>query len=229
MSTMIFEWKEDKDGIEGWVAAGYENFNAVAINQFGHDCIEHFPRGQRHGAIADELLALGARLFIRVGSGWWMTQRDFPKPEFTWASELETLLRDMEDDSNACLPEWAKPAPPAGEHGAIDLESIIQAALVKTVPMANEYLFNGDPDNDDKPFTLESRLIVRMGDWLRRGVHACRARYKDKHPDDIMWLQLQLDEAMQRYQTGESGQRLIVRIHERDMEYHITHKGPAYW
>jgi hypothetical protein len=230
MSEMIFDWKEHDDAGTGWLARGYPNFGPTDWNQFGHDCMEHFPRGRTHGQIADELLALGARLYIRVAGGWWFTQRGFPTPAESWAGELEGLLRDMEDDSRLHLPDFTqRPAPPAPEYRDVDMEKIIQAALVQAVARANEYLFNGDPDNDDEPFTLESQLIVRMGDWLRRGVHACIKRYKGRDADDIMWLQIQLDEEVRDFQKpGSEEHRLVVRIHEKDMEYTVERYRPPY-
>lgn len=228
MSEMIFDWKEDDDFGIGWIARGYPNFGPTDWGQFGHDCIEHFPRGQKHGPIADELLALGARLYIRVAGGWWFQQRGFPTPAASWAGELEQLLRALEDDKRAYLPEFS-PAPPAPEYRDVDMEKIIQDALAQVVIRANEYLFNGDPDNDDAPYTLESRIIVSMGNWLRRGVHACIKRYKGRNPDDIMWLQIQLDEEVRDFQKpGSEGHRLTVRIHEKDMEYTVERYRPRY-
>jgi hypothetical protein len=217
---MTFRWGQDDRGNNGWIPKGYPHFDAVAPGQFAHDCLEHFPRGLKHGQIADELLALGARLYIRVKSEWWWTQSFRINPPDQWAAELELLMREMRDGGAAAPAVITEPLLDD------DMDDEIEAAVSKAVRVANrELAYQGSYDDHGHPdYEVESELMQSMAAWVRRGYRACVARFKGRAAYDVMWLGQQLDEAVARYSRGDEGDELIVRIHEKDMEYHITHK-----
>lgn len=224
MSSMTFQWGEDDRGNRGWIPKGYPHFDVVSAGQFGHDCLEHFPRGLKHGKIADELMALGARLHIRVKSEWWWSQSFRANPPESWGYELELLMRAMRDgdgDAPALITE------PLLDD---DMDDEISASIFQAVKVANrELAYQGSYDDHGQPdYEVESELMQNMAAWLRRGYRANIARFKGRAAHDIMWLGQQLDEEVAKYSRGDEGDQLIVRIHEKDMEYTIIHK-PTEW
>lgn len=214
MSTLTFDWKEDDEetGVEGWFARGYDHFDASKTEDFGHDCIEHMPRGMKHGRIADELLALGARLHYRVESGWWFSQRGFGKPAKAFATEVEYLLEDMEYN-HVDLKE-TKPLVLEPGDCSMDMEAMVQEIVAEIIDSMKEV------DMEEGDFFNE-QTVHQMGYWLRRGIIAGRARFKGRHPADVMHLMDNLHETLRDYKHGELGESLVVRIHEKDMEYSV--------
>ncbi len=120
----------------------------------------------------------------------------------------------------------AEPAAIAEPALESEMEDEIQATLVQAVRLINRELEYQDDERE--PYTLESPIILTMGAWMRRGVRACIARFKGRDACDVMWLGEQLDAATGKYQRGEDGDRLVVRVHEKDMEFTIIHK-PTPW
>lgn len=69
MIHRIFEWREDQElGGYGWIMKGQPTFNASTGLGIAHDTLEHF--ANRYGSIADEMLAFGAILRVRVEGGY---------------------------------------------------------------------------------------------------------------------------------------------------------------
>jgi hypothetical protein len=216
MSSMEFVWGQDDVGNDGWIAKGYLHFNPTSPGQFGHDCLEHFPRAMKHGQIADELLALGARLHVRVASGWWWNQKFRISPPESFGGELEYLMRHIHDG----IEEPAAITEPELDD---DMDAEIEASIRHAVRITNRE--SSYADNDERePYTEDSPIMQTMAAWMRRGVRACAARFKDRHPTDVMHLSECLDRDSQQYARGEDGDRLIVRVHEKDMEYQFIHK-----
>lgn len=216
MSLMIFEWREDEEfGGYGWIAKGYPNFNITAPGNFGHDCIEHFPRGLQRGPAIDELLALGARWRIRVDGGWWWQQRFWMTPEESFGGELHTILRNV-GHTNMELPA------PRNTPEAFCADDI----LTEAVRIINSEYEQDISDGLERKLDVDSELIVNMGKWLQVGYAANEARFRGSSGYDVMELSLQLDEASKRYQHGEEGDCLYVRVHEKDMEFSIRQTTP---
>lgn len=219
MSLLIFNWDEDEAGNTGWLAKGYPNFNVTQAGNFGHDCVEHFPRGIKHGAIADELMALGARLRLRVDSGWWWSQRFLANPSESFGYELDYLLRAIRHG------EQQEPANIANILLDECMDAEIDASIDIAVARANRELeFDGEwTDQGIGPYTADSPLLQNMGAWMRLGYRANEARFRGAYAIDVMDLQQQIDEeaAKPKYRGGDYGDQLHVRIHEKNMEYEI--------
>ncbi|MPQ56254.1 hypothetical protein [Duganella sp. FT27W] len=222
MSTMNFKWGRDERGMEGWVAEGYANFDVTMPGQFAHDVLEHLPRGLKHGQIADELMALGARLYARVKSEWWWSQGFRVGVPETWGMELVTLLTDIRA---AGLSEPALIVEPLLND---DMDDEIEAALEYGALKANrefEYQASWDKSlQGQASYDAQSELFQNMAAWMRRGYRACVARFKDRRPADIMWLGELMDQEAKMYDRGEEGDKLSVRVHEKDMEFEFVHK-----
>lgn len=205
---MIFQWREDEEhGGDGWIAKGYPNFNITAPGGFGHDCIEHLPRGFKHGAAADELMALGARWRVRVDSGWWNGRGyGYLAPENTWGSELDTILRNLGDE---CVTAPKCKVPNSFYVGDILAEGV--------------RVINRERERDDEPVVLteDSDIIVNMGKWLQIGYEANEQRFRGVDGYDVMLLSERLDDLAKKHKYGEEGDLLHVRVHERDMDCSI--------
>lgn len=217
MSTHTFTWGEDQHGNNGWVLNGYDNFDVTDPRLMAHDCLEHLPRGQKHGAAADELLALGARFYLRVSSGWWWSQRTLGMVSVpdAWGRELERIHRDDHGDLPTC-----KLIPLDDE----DMECEMQACLAAAVKE-----INSPQEEDEEPYvTLESDFIVQAGAWLRAGYRAAIKRYKGTDPLNIMWLAECLEKEAASYTRGEEGDRLVITVHEKDQTATVTYK-PHEW
>jgi hypothetical protein len=215
MSHILFQWGEDQEyGDYGWLPAAYPNFNAVRPGGFGHDCIEHFPRGLKHGQIADELLALGARLYVRVDSGWWWRQQYMQTVPQSFGYELHRLLRDM-DEQGVDLPD-------PGSVPLLDneMDDEIEAAQREAVRVSNAE-HDRHSDDQDEPYAFEQEQIQWMGAWLRRGYAACIKRFRGAYAGEILALSEALDRASEKFAHGEEGDRLLVRIHEQRMEFSL--------
>lgn len=213
MSSLRFNWGTDEQGNEGWISATHPNFWAADPRNIAHDVLEHFPRAEKHGAAADELLALGARFYLRVASGWWWSQGYMVMPPETWAGELRTVWDDLYTD----LP--ARAAAPLDDE---DMEAELQACLVKAVDVINEQIACSD---DPELITLESYFIVNAGAWLRTGYRAAQKRFKGTDPLYIMGMAEQIEAEMKDYEHGEEGEVLTVRVNEKFQTFNIDVRG----
>lgn len=213
MSTLNFTWGTDDSGERGWIAQGYPHFDTTPPQLMAHDVLEHLPRGMQHGAVADEALALGARLYLRMASGWLRTQpHQFGRPENLWYNEARRLLEADE----VCAPAQAEPlTDPA-------MDELLQKATKDAV---DEYV-------DQRGYLSDFELETEEGNsrhnasnilnWMRIGYRAAIARYKDHDPLDVMWLAERLIDTVEEYQHGEEGDRLIIKVNEKDLEFTVT-------
>ena len=206
MSTNQYTWTTDDNGSTGWLQDGRPNFDVAGGALIAHDVLEHLPRGQKHGPAEDELLALGARFYLRVASGWWWNQSYMTSVPNTWASELLNIYHSNHGNL----------APRAVvELDDEDMECELQASLRDSAKMISEECEIELADDD--PF------IVNAGAWLRTGFRAAEKRYKGTDPLNIMWLAECIEKECDRFK-GEEGERLIVRVHEKDQTFTVTHK-----
>lgn len=214
MSTHIFTWAEDRHGETGWLLKGMEDiFDAVGGRSVAHDVFEHLPRGRKHGVIADEMMALGVRLHLRVLSQWWWTKSYLTTPAQAWASEIAQQLEYIQIEG------YDVPAPRSVPEVDDETERIIAEALQPACAMYREMGFNAIEPYD--------RLLQRLVDWLRVGVAAGAKRWPD--PANAMgvleYIERQVDHLSQgRYE----GDRLIVKVHEASMRADCHVKSAYY-
>lgn len=202
MSCLVFDWTDsDERGLDGWLARGYPNFYASEARSIAHDCVDHFPRGQKHGPYADELMALGARLWIFLESGEFFQRQylTYQTPEAIWGGEVRYILDDSEELSDR------PPAMISEPETAFDGE--IESALI--VATKNKFLTADHPE------------IQNLGAWMRRGVRAVQERYKGHNARDVHALYGLIQEKVEHLRTGEEGDKLIVRIHEKHLDVDV--------
>ena len=216
MSLFKYKWGQDENGEEGWISELHPNFDASQGSLIVHDCFEHLPRGQKHGGAADELLALGARAWLRIDSGHYWSGITMQSPPVTWGSEIMNIERYM---PLADIPR-CKPIEPL----ELDCEDELAACLAHAAKDINgEHYY----EDDYVPIEADDPHLINCLYWLRTGARAAVKRYKDRHPSDVMWLAEQMEKELRTFRHGEEGDRLHVRIHEKNLEYSIDHK-PMY-
>ena len=148
----IIQYEEcQHTGELGWLAKGSpETFIRGHGRLIAHDCLEHFKHTDN--GVQDELLALGALLFVRYKSG--LIYSDIVK---TLAYELEEALRSLED-RNLTLDQLKVKSIPDEN----DIESIVEQA----VQMLKASL----------PY-LERQLLCKVYGWVLTGYVKARRRY----------------------------------------------------
>jgi hypothetical protein len=225
MSLFKYTWAyHDETGVNGWISKLHPNFDPSSPDLIVHDCFEHLPRGQKHGGAIDELMAIGARAWLRLESGWFYSKGFWQKPEETFASEVVRIARDFDLRGLAQFP----PISP------IDPDTEWDAILTKAIPLIPQGLIDEDAiSEDDEPYTADDPALLNCLYWMRRGALAIQKRFRDKNPGDVMWLAECMERDLKRYERGEEGDELHVRIHEKDMEYDIKYLSfldrPQWW
>lgn len=212
MSTHHFTWGEDPRGEDGWLLQGHPNFWAADPRNLVHDCLEHLPRGEQHGPAADELLALGARFYLRGTSGWWEQQAAGP------FADRRNRVQLMTDELLFLHRELGDSIPYLESRSIGDYDCEINAIVANAVDaIARDQIEEVDPS-----------FGPNCAAWLRAGYRAAVKRYKGTDPLNIMWLAEQLEARLQLFAQATHGEKLIIKIHEKDQEFKVTYK-PHPW
>lgn len=173
VSTLI--WCEgDEETPAGWRLAGYEHFAPASMGaQVAHDCLEHVPGGLRHGRIADELMALGARFYTRVESGWWSTlSSGLPvRQQFGW--EIFYLLSAIAEE---------------GADVPVEIDQLVLPQPHVEDDIAGAFAFAEELEQQfrGKRWTDPRHYQASFVNWMRCGWRACVARYRGHSPGDVM-------------------------------------------
>jgi hypothetical protein len=225
MSKSTFIWGYDHNGHEGWVMKGMPHFDTTEPSNFAHDCLEHFPGGMKHGAVADEMMAVGARLWLRVASDYWGNQPDFGDATEIWTDEVATQL--------AYIHERRTPEPKAPrKRRVLDLTNSKMAELediIATSTALGQAVFNAEQESTGGPFyvPVHAPIIDHMADWMRIGVLAAVERYHELN-NWMVWRGDALDKAVLALnnENREHGDRLTIIVNESNAEvsarlYHV--------
>jgi hypothetical protein len=223
MSRHVFVWGRDQEGATGWVLKNMPHFDASFGDTIGHDCMEHLPGGLKHGAIADEMLALGARLYLRVESGWWYAQNFFVTPTQTWTGEVMRQLEYILFNGTT-QPGPVRSVPTEDEIGE-EMELIIAESVRKGVEKFNEEF--GHDEYELRTLDLidpDGELAKNLADWMRVGVRAAMQRWNSpagSHYDAAMIME-DLARRVERIGTRhEEGEELVVEINEARMRVDV--------
>lgn len=219
MSLMKFIWGEDDEfGGHGWIAKDYPHFNAIEPDRIAHDVLDHLPGGLKHGAVVDELLALGARWHNLVDSGWWGSQGYYPSPENTFAHELTKLLRDMENNDRLYV---GKPA------ASFDADVMPYCdILAETAHVAkDEKRWN----ELEKTYGENNWLLKRMVRWMTIGYQAAEKRFAGHHAWEVSRLFDRLNKECGRYKHCDLGDVLTIRVDERALDFKLKITSPQWW
>lgn len=207
MSRMVFDWDLcEHTGVRGWIARGYPEFWAVdRADSIVHDCIEHLPGGIKHGPIADELMALGARWYVRVISGDFATA--FYAPETTFGQELALMLRDLDGEGL----EPPRNVPEIEDW--LPCDDIIEEALQAYQSDADSWSFNLNEE--------QTRSVLEvMTDWLKVGLNSCQKRFNHANEYQLLCLSQELENALKSVH-GDYGDVLKVIVDERELDFKV--------
>lgn len=219
MSLMTFIWGEDDEfGGHGWIAKDYPHFNAIEPDRIAHDVLDHLPGGLKHGAVVDELLALGARWHNLVDSGWWGSQGYYRSPENTFALELTKLLRDMENDDRLYVGK------PAASFDA-DVMPCHELLSVASIVAKGEKGFG----ELQKTYGENNWLLKRMVRWMTIGYKAAEKRFAGHEAWEVARLFDRLNKECGRYKHCNLGDVLTIRVDERALDFKLKITHPDLW
>jgi hypothetical protein len=221
MSRHVYVWGQDQEGATGWVMKDMPHFDASFGDTVGHDTMEHLPGGLKHGVIADEMLALGVRLYLRVESGWWYCQRFFGQPAETWSTEVFRQLEYIFLNGSP-EPGPVRSVPTEDEIGE-EMELIISGATRDGIEAFNREFAHGINEGVD-PIDPNGELAKNMADWMRVGVRAGMKRWcrpSGTHYDAAMLME-DLARRVEKIGTHhEEGEELVVEINEAHMRVDV--------
>lgn len=195
----LFEFREDREtGSLGWVPKGAPSvFNTGGGRLVAHDVLEHRPNTS--ASWEDELMALGAMVFIRGETGHFYSQH---RPD--WESHLAADLR------NCFEYLW---------HSGLNLKTVRTNAIYGTddglseaIEMAITELKHEGCDNTK--ITCE-RTVKTMKDWLRVGYRHARKRYHDNAGRALYlftMIERDVDELTKQAEEGFSELKVSVSI-----------------
>lgn len=220
MSRHVFVWGRDAEGAVGWIAKGMPHFDASLGDTIGHDTMEHLPGGMKHGAIADEMLALGVRLYLRVESGWWYGKHFSQTPAATWSYEVVRQLEYI-FFNDAPKPGPVRSVPTEDEIGE-EMELIISQATRKGIKEFNDERQQEEDCGGNAALWVDpdGTLAKNMADWMRVGVRAGMKRWNSPAGGvyEYAYAMEELARQVERIGTGhEEGEELIVEINEARM------------
>lgn len=208
MSKMTFDWGQDREGNVGWMARGYPHFNPTLPQNFSHDALEHLPGGLKHGQLADELMALGVRWWIRVHGGF--AVNGFYSPAGGMAGEVNRLL----DYAHHGTPEPA----PIVESPIPEFESDIGDIMKRVVGQRRDAIAEGFKVQMVKS---DDPLLLTMVHWMRRGYRAAQKRYRGASPFAVGKMMEKIDRQAMWMAGGEEGDSLVVEVREKDLSCSI--------
>lgn len=208
MTVYKFDKRESRYGGDGWILQGApDTFDPLSGMGVAHDLLEH--KRNDDGSKEDELMALGAMLFVRGEGGYFHLFPHHPMastdPGYQMSGDLERLWQGDEHWEGAC---WDPVADPGRTHRlGEDVEAWIDSA-VKYVREEIEY---------DTCFERERARATAYLDaipgWLRKGYRYARRRYARCSAGELthMFHTIQ-EEADRMLKVCDVGERMEVEI-----------------
>lgn len=200
MRTFKFLRRTHKEfGTDGWLwdkaPSTYEPISGMGV---AHDILEHFAND--HGTVKDELLALGAALFVRGDGGYW-ANRAFGNrnPGENLAPDIVRLGIDYNGIEEVRYPESFSKT----------LDDYVEEWIRKGIRSASDEVKSLNPEllNEFRPFFSISE------DLIRKGYRKARRRYKGIHPEELSHMFCRIEEdADELLKLSEECDILRVRI-----------------
>ena len=214
-NTTVFEWREGAaTGEIGWIPKGYKDFDPTDGTFAGHDVMEHFPRHK--ATLADEAMAFGAIIHVRVLGGWFGDS--FVQPATALGEDMGRFLNEMEKG-------WLMMGDP-GIVPAVDAngEYYINDIMMETIYFANAqshaYETPGFEENDQR--------LAWMEGWMRKGYAAAQRRWPH-NPYELARTFREIGRKVGRYTRGhEEGDELHVLVDPRTLEVQVNLKEQAW-
>jgi hypothetical protein len=178
--------EHEEFGNLGWRLMSQPDFDPLSGMAVAHDILEHFPNGD--GSPKDELLALGASIWVRDG---WHTNGTAGD---NIAPDLQEVLRHVTYE------DMSLPDPPATK----PLEHYAEDEITKAVEcLLRESKYNGEKYS---PSTLSA-----VRGWLRIGYRKGVRRYNGWYACDVQTIFNEIMQAADKaLKHAEAGDRLVV-------------------
>lgn len=185
MTTYTFRVEEnDEYGFTGLILeeapSSYYPLTGMGI---AHDILEHFPKDE--GTEEDELLALGAALYIRGNGNYW-NQRIGPEEQL--APDFVTLYRTN--------PRLLSPG------RTTKLGAYVEEWITKNLERFEKELLSDWEDVDASG--VESWVSAARG-WLRRGYRRAARRYKATDPYTLVSMFRYIEERANAFLKNNDG------------------------
>ena len=157
-----------------------------------HDILEHFPNEE--GSIEEELMALGAVMWVRGLGYYWESYRIY---DF-WERKLSPSRRICHDILNLAYPIRNNPGalqgglsgfkvpntkPLKGDHEWIEKE------IIEATRLAFKLICEDVDGPDEWEFEVTpARFCLMARHWMRKGFRRAQKRYKGHEPEEIAWV-----------------------------------------
>lgn len=201
----------EESGSEGWLLIGApETYIPIGGMGLAHDIMEH--RIGDTGSVEDELLALGAALYIRGEGGYWYKHRGTPCPGYQLSGDFYDLAHQYEGLYNLSKPRRTTSLPDR-------VENWIEEACERGYSHVMEYWHGEDLDlnGEDKDLAdAVNSFIANIPGWLRRGYRMARRRYKSLRPYHLSETFAEIAEAADKHlKNAEEFEILVVLFDEK--------------
>lgn len=210
MLTRTFEYRQDNDGNVGFVPVNAPTFfNAGDGRLVAHDMLEHF-----HTTTCsweDELLALGAMIYVRGEYGYFTANRHNPQWEVHLASDL---LQVMGFVSNNRHLHDVKVRDTNGVGEGIDHAMDI---AYSTMMKEREY----DEDAYDLVVIKQQLPLIRK--WLIKGYNKAAARYRNSFANTgMLFCEIEKGLSNPVYQIEGSKTTVVVNLKRGTVKFNHT-------
>lgn len=211
----VYTESDEDYGGAGWVPRGMEKANAFEATMIGHDVMEHI--GGESDRYVDELLALGASVYVRTENGWYSMGRMAQNINETWQHLGSSLLMDVFRDA------WyeGRDIRHPGRTRPLDAmqESEFEMAIDYCINLAKFEL--DSEEREEGMRKLHSCRYTMLG-WLRKGYRRAVRLYGRHRQHRALDAFIEMGEKLQRETRDESdryeGYRVKVRLDTKTMK-----------
>jgi len=210
MLTRTFEYREDNDGNVGFIPVNAPAmFNAGDGRIVAHDMLEHFTNTTC--SWEDELLALGAMIYVRGEYGYFTSNRCNPEWEVHLASDL---LQVMGFVSNNRHLHDVKVRDTNGVGEGID-----HAIAIAYSSMLAERMYAEDAYN----IAVIKQQIPLIRKWLIKGYNKANARYRNGFANTgMLFCEIEKGLSNPVYQIEGSKTTVIVNLKRGTVKFNHT-------
>lgn len=211
MPTYEFEKQYNDDfGSYGWLIRGAPlTYYPISGTGVAHDIIEHQPGDS--GTVEEELMALGAALYVRGNGNYWA--RSEVPPGGQVGSDLSNDLAFKYGGVEEGI------ASPSRTHKLEDFaEEWIKQALVDA---QKEFEYHAQfYSNELEEFHANvADYLQKVPGWLRIGYRKAKKRYSKVSPWDLCSLFKKVEEDADKYiNRAEDGDLFVVRLNANRLE-----------
>lgn len=219
---------DDDFGNAGWILPGVPGYNAGDGLTVAHDTLEHRPND--NGTVEDELMALGALLWLRVETGY--QAQYFPNGLHAGTHMIVTgdisrmllnLVQDVAQDDCLlqALPRASRPL--SDDDAEQSMRKAVAESIASTIAETGYQSIDPELVQAWNAKLQEPETYDRCLGWLRAGYRNAKRRYP--RPEDIAFRVFQVvrSEADRIARFAEEGDELQVVINLKKAQASVRH------